>query len=55
VETLRADVTSLLQRLADGDKDAAAKLIPLVYEELRRLAVHRLRHNDSITHYKPPL
>jgi RNA polymerase sigma-70 factor, ECF subfamily len=44
VETSPADVTSLLQRLADGDQEAAAKLAPLVYEELHRLAVRRLRH-----------
>jgi RNA polymerase sigma factor (TIGR02999 family) len=44
VETSPADVTSLLQKLADGDQEAAAKLIPLVYTELRRLAVCRLRH-----------
>jgi RNA polymerase sigma factor (TIGR02999 family) len=30
--------------LANGDQEAVAKLIPLVYEELRRLAARRLRH-----------
>jgi len=30
--------------LADGDQEAAAKLVPLVYAELRRLAVCRLLH-----------
>jgi len=44
VQTSPADVTSLLQQLADGNQEAAAKLVPLVYEELRRLAVRRLRH-----------
>jgi len=39
-----ADVTTLLNRLADGDQEAAAQLVPLIYEELRRLAVRRLRH-----------
>ena len=39
-----ADVTSLLNELAAGDQEAAAKLVPLVYEELRRLATSRLRH-----------
>jgi RNA polymerase sigma factor (TIGR02999 family) len=38
------DITSLLNRLADGDEEAAAQLVPLVYENLRRLAVSRLRH-----------
>ena len=44
METSPADVTSLLQKLADGDQEGAAQLIPLVYAELRRLAVRRLRH-----------
>ena len=39
-----ADVTSLLNELAAGDQEAAAKLVPLVYEELHRLATSRLRH-----------
>jgi len=30
--------------LAEGHRDAAAKLIPLVYKDLRRLALARLRH-----------
>jgi len=44
LEPARADVTGLLNKLAAGDQEAAAQLIPLVYEELRRLAVARLRH-----------
>jgi RNA polymerase sigma-70 factor, ECF subfamily len=44
VEPAPADVTSLLNKLADGDQKAAAELVPLVYEELRRLATRRLRH-----------
>ena len=38
------DITQLLNRLADGDQQAAPVLVPLVYKELRRLAVRRLRH-----------
>src|SRR5215469_1892482 len=38
------EITQLLNRLADGDQQAAAELIPLVYSELRQLAVRRLRH-----------
>jgi RNA polymerase sigma-70 factor (ECF subfamily) len=38
-----ADVTCLLNKLAAGDQEAAAQLIPLVYEELRHLAARRLR------------
>jgi RNA polymerase sigma factor (TIGR02999 family) len=39
-----ADVTTLLNRLADGDQEAAVQLVPLIYEELRRLAAQRLQH-----------
>lgn len=38
-----ADVTVLLKQVADGNEDAAAKLIPLVYEELHQVAENRLR------------
>ena len=36
----RGAITVLLGKLRDGDKASEAKLIPLVYEELRRLAGH---------------
>jgi RNA polymerase sigma factor (TIGR02999 family) len=38
------DVTSLLNQLADDDQEAAAQLVPVIYRELHRLAVRRLRH-----------
>lgn len=38
------EVTQVLQRLADGDGLAAAELLPLLYDELRRLAAQRLAH-----------
>jgi len=37
-----ADVTQLLEAVAAGNRHAAAKLLPLVYDELRRLAATRL-------------
>lgn len=37
------DVTALLLDWSDGDRDAPAKLMPLVYDELRRLARLHLR------------
>jgi RNA polymerase sigma factor (TIGR02999 family) len=37
------DVTQILQEVSGGDKDAPARLMPLVYDELRRLADHYLR------------
>ena len=39
----QGDVTSLLNQVADGDPEAEAKLVPLIYDELRRLAARRLR------------
>jgi RNA polymerase sigma factor (TIGR02999 family) len=36
------DATQLLQAAAAGDCRAGAELLPLVYDELRRLAAHRL-------------
>jgi RNA polymerase sigma factor (TIGR02999 family) len=43
MEPAPADVTSLLNKLASGDQEAAAQLVPLVYEELRHVAARRLR------------
>lgn len=37
------EVTELLLSWSDGDRDAPAKLLPLVYDELRRLARDHLR------------
>ena len=37
-----ADVTEILSRIEAGDPSAAEQLLPLVYDELRRLAAHRL-------------
>lgn len=36
------DLTPLLQRINEGDSSAAAELLPVVYEELRRLAAARM-------------
>ena len=36
------DVTQILQKIESGDASAAEQLLPLVYEELRRLAAHKL-------------
>jgi RNA polymerase sigma factor (TIGR02999 family) len=37
-----SDVTRLLTAIEHGDPDAAQELLPLVYDELRRLAAQRL-------------
>jgi RNA polymerase sigma factor (TIGR02999 family) len=36
------DVTRVLSAIEQGDSQAADQLLPLVYDELRRLAAHRL-------------
>jgi RNA polymerase sigma factor (TIGR02999 family) len=36
------DVTGILAAAGDGDPHAPARLLPLVYDELRRLAAHKL-------------
>jgi len=41
------DVTLLLKELSEGNQDALAKLMPVVYEELRRLAAYYLRRERS--------
>jgi DNA-binding GntR family transcriptional regulator len=37
-----ADVTQILAAAEAGDPHAAEELLPLVYEELRKLASHKL-------------
>ena len=39
-----AEVTSLLNKLAEGDQEDAARLVSLIYDALRRIAASRLRH-----------
>jgi len=36
------EVTQILHAIAQGDDQAASQLLPLVYEELRKLAAHKL-------------
>ena len=38
------EVTQILHAIAEGDPGAASELLPLVYDELRKLAAHRLAH-----------
>jgi RNA polymerase sigma factor (TIGR02999 family) len=37
-----SEVTQILERVEHGDAKAAEELLPLVYEELRKLAAHRM-------------
>jgi RNA polymerase sigma factor (TIGR02999 family) len=38
------EITQILEAAAHGDPSAAGQLLPLVYEELRRLAAQKLAH-----------
>ena len=38
------DVTRILSAIEEGEPQAAERLLPLVYEELRKLAAHKLAH-----------
>lgn len=42
-----SDVTRILQAAQQGDPHAADELLPLVYEELRRLAAHRMANEAA--------
>src|SRR5262249_23011388 len=44
--TAMSDVTRILDRVQGGDPKAAEELLPLVYEELRRLAAQRMAHEN---------
>ncbi len=42
-----SEVTRILERAEQGDARAAAELLPLVYDELRKLAVHKMANEPS--------
>jgi RNA polymerase sigma factor (TIGR02999 family) len=44
--TRMSDVTRILSAIHDGDRQAADRLLPLVYDELRKLASQRLAHEN---------
>jgi RNA polymerase sigma factor (TIGR02999 family) len=48
-----SDVTRVLDRAQAGDPKAAEELLPLVYEELRRIAVRKMA-NESAGHTLQP-
>jgi len=47
------DVTRILNAIEHGDSKAASELLPLVYEELRRLAASKMAH-ESVGHTLQP-
>jgi RNA polymerase sigma factor (TIGR02999 family) len=42
-----SDVTRILDRVGQGDPRAAEELLPLVYEELRKLAAAKMAHEPA--------
>lgn len=42
-----SDVTQILTAIEQGDAHAADKLLPLVYEELRKLAAHKMANEAA--------
>ena len=48
-----SEITQLLRATEQGDQGAPEKLLPLVYDELRRLAGRRLRREDGPATLQP--
>lgn len=44
-----SEASRVLKRLCEGDSPAAEELLPLVYDELRKLAAHKLRTHPQGT------
>lgn len=42
-----SDVTRILSKIEQGDVQASAQLLSLVYDELRRLAAQKMAHEMS--------
>jgi RNA polymerase sigma factor (TIGR02999 family) len=42
-----ADITELLQRWSRGESSALDRVLPLVYNELRKIAARQLRHDQA--------
>ena len=47
MEPEASDVTVLLSELTKGNSEAASRLVPLVYEELRRIALRHMRRERA--------
>ena len=47
MQSSETGVTALLSGMAEGDASAAEKLIPIVYEELKRLARRYMRREKA--------
>ena len=48
------DVTQILSEIEHGDPAAAERLLPLVYDELRKLAAANSRTRNPARRFRPP-
>src|SRR5499427_7704090 len=48
-----SDITRILTAIEQGDSAAADQLLPLVYEELRKLAAHRMASESAAQTLQP--
>src|SRR5579883_238770 len=48
-----SEVTRILSAISQGDPSAASQLLPLVYDELRNLAAHRLAQQTPGQTFQP--
>ncbi|MCA9240655.1 MAG: sigma-70 family RNA polymerase sigma factor [Planctomycetales bacterium] len=48
-----AEVTRILEQIEHGDHQAASELLPLVYDELRQLATHRMGQETTAQTLQP--
>jgi len=44
IQIIMSDITLMLQAIEHGDAQAASQLLTLVYDELRRVAAHKMAH-----------
>src|SRR4051812_16280797 len=47
LDPIVSDITVMLRAVQDSDPQGAEKLLPLVYEDLRRVASHRMAHQPA--------
>ena len=52
-QTRSEDITALLKQWSRGDRDALDRVLPLVYEELRRIAARQLRNDNAAQSVDP--
>ena len=53
IQATQNEVTNILREWSDGDQQAPARLMPLVYDELRRLARQRMSGEGAASTLQP--